>query len=157
MQTALADFIRDTAEGREADGILRACVHCGFCTATCPTYQLLGDELDLLDIGRRTGLSIAGIVRQNETAWRPPARIAPAGDRFRALVPYHAPSIAVEGIGLDNASQERVIAIASGGPFTLRGNENICLCIAPPETYVDDCASWQCVFDTGTGACQSPY
>ena len=46
MQTALADFIRDTPQGREADGILRACVHCGFCTATCPTYQLLGDELD---------------------------------------------------------------------------------------------------------------
>src|SRR5580658_8611214 len=31
---------------READKILRACVHCGFCTATCPTYVLLGDELD---------------------------------------------------------------------------------------------------------------
>ncbi len=46
MQTALADFIRDTAAGKEADQILRACVHCGFCTATCPTYQLLGDELD---------------------------------------------------------------------------------------------------------------
>ena len=46
MQTALADFIRDTTEGREADAILRSCVHCGFCTATCPTYQLLGDELD---------------------------------------------------------------------------------------------------------------
>lgn len=46
MQTNLADFIKDTAEGKEADSILRACVHCGFCTATCPTYQLLGDELD---------------------------------------------------------------------------------------------------------------
>ncbi|HEY4319305.1 MAG TPA: glycolate oxidase subunit GlcF [Herbaspirillum sp.] len=46
MQTNLADFIRDTAEGQEADAILRSCVHCGFCTATCPTYQLLGDELD---------------------------------------------------------------------------------------------------------------
>src|SRR5690606_16922834 len=46
MQTQLADFIRDTPEGREADSILRSCVHCGFCTATCPTYQLLGDELD---------------------------------------------------------------------------------------------------------------
>ena len=46
MQTSLATFIRDTPAGREADGILRACVHCGFCTATCPTYQLLGDELD---------------------------------------------------------------------------------------------------------------
>jgi glycolate oxidase iron-sulfur subunit len=46
MQTELADFIRDTPEGREADAILRKCVHCGFCNATCPTYQLLGDELD---------------------------------------------------------------------------------------------------------------
>src|SRR5258706_7522142 len=46
MQTELADFIRDTPDGREADAILRKCVHCGFCNATCPTYQLLGDELD---------------------------------------------------------------------------------------------------------------
>ena len=46
LETALADFIRDTPEGREADAILRSCVHCGFCTATCPTYQLLGDDLD---------------------------------------------------------------------------------------------------------------
>ena len=46
MQTSLADFIKDTPEGKQADSILRACVHCGFCTATCPTYQLLGDELD---------------------------------------------------------------------------------------------------------------
>jgi glycolate oxidase iron-sulfur subunit len=46
MQTNLADFIKDTPQGREADAILRKCVHCGFCSATCPTYQLLGDELD---------------------------------------------------------------------------------------------------------------
>jgi glycolate oxidase iron-sulfur subunit len=46
MKTALADFIKDTSAGREADAILRSCVHCGFCLATCPTYQLLGDELD---------------------------------------------------------------------------------------------------------------
>ncbi|HEX2824767.1 MAG TPA: glycolate oxidase subunit GlcF [Burkholderiales bacterium] len=46
MQTNLADFIRDTPDGRDADAILRKCVHCGFCTATCPTYQILGDELD---------------------------------------------------------------------------------------------------------------
>ena len=46
MDTALADFIKDTPEGREAEAILRSCVHCGFCMATCPTYQLLGDELD---------------------------------------------------------------------------------------------------------------
>jgi glycolate oxidase iron-sulfur subunit len=46
MQTNLADFIRGTPDGDEADAILRKCVHCGFCTATCPTYQLLGDELD---------------------------------------------------------------------------------------------------------------
>ena len=46
MKTNLAEFIKSTPEGQEADSILRSCVHCGFCTATCPTYQLLGDELD---------------------------------------------------------------------------------------------------------------
>lgn len=46
MQTSLVDAIKQTPEGAEADAILRSCVHCGFCTATCPTYQLLGDELD---------------------------------------------------------------------------------------------------------------
>ncbi|MDH5178416.1 MAG: glycolate oxidase subunit GlcF [Gammaproteobacteria bacterium] len=46
MQTQLADNIKNTAAGQTADTILRRCVHCGFCTATCPTYQLLGDELD---------------------------------------------------------------------------------------------------------------
>jgi glycolate oxidase iron-sulfur subunit len=46
MQTNLIQSVLDSAEGREADRILRACVHCGFCTATCPTYQELGDELD---------------------------------------------------------------------------------------------------------------
>ncbi len=46
MQTSISERYRDTAQGREADAILRSCVHCGFCTATCPTYQLLGDELD---------------------------------------------------------------------------------------------------------------
>jgi glycolate oxidase iron-sulfur subunit len=46
MQTHLAEFIRSTDDGKEAESILRKCVHCGFCTATCPTYQLLGDELD---------------------------------------------------------------------------------------------------------------
>ena len=46
MQTALTPEFAGTAEGIEADAILRKCVHCGFCTATCPTYQLLGDELD---------------------------------------------------------------------------------------------------------------
>lgn len=46
MQTHLADFIKNTPDGDEAEAILRSCVHCGFCTATCPTYQLLGDERD---------------------------------------------------------------------------------------------------------------
>ena len=46
MQTNLAPQYRDTLEGQTAEAVLRKCVHCGFCTATCPTYQLLGDELD---------------------------------------------------------------------------------------------------------------
>ncbi|MBN8885383.1 MAG: glycolate oxidase subunit GlcF [Rudaea sp.] len=46
MEAHLADAIKDTADGRDAEAILRTCVHCGFCNATCPTYQLTGDELD---------------------------------------------------------------------------------------------------------------
>jgi glycolate oxidase iron-sulfur subunit len=46
MQTHLAPEFAGTAAGQDAEAILRKCVHCGFCTATCPTYQLLGDELD---------------------------------------------------------------------------------------------------------------
>jgi glycolate oxidase iron-sulfur subunit len=46
MQTTLSTEFADSAEAKEAAAILRKCVHCGFCNATCPTYQLLGDELD---------------------------------------------------------------------------------------------------------------
>jgi len=46
MQTDLSPEFKGTPEGQAAEAILRKCVHCGFCTATCPTYQLLGDELD---------------------------------------------------------------------------------------------------------------
>ncbi|MGD8407427.1 MAG: glycolate oxidase subunit GlcF [Thiohalophilus sp.] len=46
MQTNISQEFLATSRGKEANDILRACVHCGFCTATCPTYQLLGDELD---------------------------------------------------------------------------------------------------------------
>jgi len=46
MQTTLADTYRNTPEGDVAERILRNCVHCGFCLATCPTYQILGSELD---------------------------------------------------------------------------------------------------------------
>ena len=46
MQTKLSPEFAGTPDGLEAEAILRKCVHCGFCTATCPTYQLLGDELD---------------------------------------------------------------------------------------------------------------
>lgn len=46
MQTDLQPDFLKTTQGEEANSILRSCVHCGFCTATCPTYQLLGDELD---------------------------------------------------------------------------------------------------------------
>lgn len=46
MQTTLSEKARQLPRAEEAESILRTCVHCGFCNATCPTYQLLGDELD---------------------------------------------------------------------------------------------------------------
>ena len=46
MQTTLSEHARTLPRAEEAERILRSCVHCGFCNATCPTYQLLGDELD---------------------------------------------------------------------------------------------------------------
>lgn len=46
MQTQTIPYFLTTTQGQQADNILRSCVHCGFCLATCPTYQLLGDERD---------------------------------------------------------------------------------------------------------------
>ncbi|WP_239528761.1 4Fe-4S dicluster domain-containing protein, partial [Stenotrophomonas maltophilia] len=46
MQTNLSEQAKSLPRAEEAERILRSCVHCGFCTATCPPYQLLGDELD---------------------------------------------------------------------------------------------------------------
>ena len=46
MQTSLSPEYKNTPDGSAAEAILRKCVHCGFCNATCPTYQVLGDELD---------------------------------------------------------------------------------------------------------------
>jgi len=66
MQTHLAPEFKNTAEGREAEAILRKCVHCGFCTATCPTYQLLGDELD----GPRGRIYLIKQVLEGETPTR---------------------------------------------------------------------------------------
>ena len=66
MQTTLADEFKGTPAGQEAEAILRKCVHCGFCTATCPTYQLLGDELD----GPRGRIYLIKKVLEGETPTR---------------------------------------------------------------------------------------
>jgi glycolate oxidase iron-sulfur subunit len=66
MQTTLALEFKHTADGQAAEAILRKCVHCGFCTATCPTYQLLGDELD----GPRGRIYLIKQVLEGETPTR---------------------------------------------------------------------------------------
>jgi len=66
MQTNLAPEFKSTADGQAAEAILRKCVHCGFCTATCPTYQLLGDELD----GPRGRIYLMKQVLEGETPTR---------------------------------------------------------------------------------------
>ncbi|MET0508393.1 MAG: glycolate oxidase subunit GlcF [Burkholderiaceae bacterium] len=66
METRLARWFSDTHDGRVADEILRKCVHCGFCTATCPTYQILGDEND----GPRGRIYLMKAVMEGEPATR---------------------------------------------------------------------------------------
>ena len=66
MQTKLAPEYQNTADGLAAEAILRKCVHCGFCTATCPTYQPLGDELD----GPRGRIYLMKQVLEGETPTR---------------------------------------------------------------------------------------
>ena len=66
MQTNLAPEFKNTADGQEAEALLRKCVHCGVCTATCPTYQLLGDELD----GPRGRIYLIKQVLEGETPTR---------------------------------------------------------------------------------------
>jgi glycolate oxidase iron-sulfur subunit len=66
MQTTLAPEFKHTSDGQAAEAILRKCVHCGFCTATCPTYQLLGDELD----GPRGRIYLIKQVLEGETPTR---------------------------------------------------------------------------------------
>ncbi|MEI6761296.1 MAG: glycolate oxidase subunit GlcF [Betaproteobacteria bacterium] len=66
MQTHLAPEFQNTPDGLAAEAILRKCVHCGFCTATCPTYQLLGDELD----GPRGRIYLMKQVLEGETPTR---------------------------------------------------------------------------------------
>jgi len=66
MQTQLAPEYANSADGKAAEAILRKCVHCGFCTATCPTYQLLGDELD----GPRGRIYLMKQVLEGETPTR---------------------------------------------------------------------------------------
>ena len=46
MHTELAPSLQSDAEAQRAQALIQACVHCGFCTATCPSYQVLGNELD---------------------------------------------------------------------------------------------------------------
>lgn len=67
MQTTLSESARKLPRAEEAESILRTCVHCGFCNATCPTYQLLGDELD----GPRGRIYlIKQALEGNEVTWK---------------------------------------------------------------------------------------
>ena len=80
MQTNLAPSYKGTREGEEAEAILRKCVHCGFCTATCPTYQLLGDELD----GPRGRISLASAIAGLNSGEVRPSRSSQRSARSRA-------------------------------------------------------------------------
>ena len=90
MQTDLAPEFQGTADGKEAEAILRKCVHCGFCTATCPTYQLLGDELD----GPRGRIYLIKQVLEGEA----PTRSDPAAPRPLPDLPQLRKHLPVSGV-----------------------------------------------------------
>jgi glycolate oxidase iron-sulfur subunit len=119
----LPEFLR-TPEGREADAILRACVHCGFCTATCPTYQLLGDELD----GPRGRIYQIKLVLEGQTPTRVTQRhldrcltcracetTCPSGVRYARLV----------DIG------RHTVEVRVGRPWSERGLRRLLVAIVP--------------------------
>lgn len=125
----------------------------------CPGSPQGTPEYEMLRRVTAWNIEVLGI-EGDDVAWRRTfaGTEAIASLEIDGAIPQeHQVRLLVEGFGLDNTGRNRVVAIAAGGPFILRGNENVCLCIASPETYVDDCASWQCVFDVPTGTCQSPY
>jgi glycolate oxidase iron-sulfur subunit len=66
MQTRLPEALALTSAGQEADEILRRCVHCGFCNATCPTFRLTGNELE----GPRGRIYLVKGVLEGETPTR---------------------------------------------------------------------------------------
>ena len=90
MQTHFTDTQLEDPQLREADSILRKCVHCGFCTATCPTYVMTGDERD----SPRGRIWMMRELLNRRTAYRPtPAIISTA-----ALAALPVPPPARQGL-----------------------------------------------------------
>lgn len=98
-------------------------------------------------------------LENDDVAWR---RVWAGSDALDQLyiegaIPQdHQVRILVEGFGLDTTGDHRVVALGTSGILILQGNERICMCVAPPESYVELCDVWSCVFNLETGACESP-
>lgn len=121
----------------------------------CPGPPDGSADYQMLRRAAAWNIEVLGIEGENVT-WRrtfagtdPIASLEIAG----AIPPEQELRFLIEGRGLDDAGHTRVVAMAASGALVLRGNENICLCIAPPDSYQDYCLSWQCTYNTTTGSC----
>ena len=142
MQTQLTPEIIDTAAGRDADRILRKCVHCGFCTATCPTYQLLGDELD----GPRGRIYLIKQVLEGHSVTR---HTQAHLDRCLPVVPVNPPVPQVSTMSICSIMAVIKLNNRLAVPGGNTGSAVCCAIFCPnPNALIPFC-----VWDSGCGRC----
>jgi hypothetical protein len=126
----------------------------------CSPSAATAGDLALLDGVAAWNISVLGL-DGDDVAWRRSfggseqlqvdvvelTSAVPAGSDVRLIV---------EGYGLDENNQERLVAVAGSDRLTLNGGERVCLCVAPPEHYATLCVTRTCSFDYGQEICQGP-
>jgi hypothetical protein len=123
----------------------------------CPPVAATPDDLALLDGVSTWNVDVLGL-EGDDVAWRRSFEgsepLTLDAVEIASAVPRGADvRLIVEGAGLDADNRERLLAVASSDRLTLVGDERICLCVAPPETYAELCLSRSCTFSVERGTC----
>jgi hypothetical protein len=127
----------------------------------CPAQDSTADDLALLARVAAWNVVVLGL-EGDDVAWRrafggsEPLQLE-AVDIESAVPPGSQVRLIVEGFGLDLQNNERLIAVAGSDVLTLVAEKPVCLCVAPPETFAELCATRSCSFDEELGVCEGPY